>query len=79
MWWCWTESPNLLVTSKILDNAHARIERGDKIALIGANGKGKSTVLRIIDGSEPIQGHREDGYNVIKSFFCHNTSWKPWV
>lgn len=57
---------------KILDNAHARIERGDKIALIGANGKGKSTVLRIIDGSEPIQGHREDGYNVIKSFFAQH-------
>lgn len=41
---------------QILKNTTARIERGDKIALIGANGKGKSTVLRIIDGSEPIKG-----------------------
>ncbi len=57
---------------QILDNAHARIERGDKIALIGANGKGKSTVLRIIDGSEPIAGRREEGYNVIKSFFAQH-------
>lgn len=57
---------------EILDNAHARIERGDKIALIGANGKGKSTVLRIIDGSEPIEGRREEGYNVIKSFFAQH-------
>ncbi|SHN14846.1 ATP-binding cassette, subfamily F, member 3 [Cyclobacterium lianum] len=56
----------------ILGNAHARIERGDKIALIGANGKGKSTLLRIIDGSEPIQGEREEGYNVIKSFFAQH-------
>lgn len=57
---------------QILKNTTARIERGDKIALIGANGKGKSTVLRIIDGSEPIQGKREEGYNLIKSFFAQH-------
>lgn len=57
---------------KILDMATARIERGDKIALIGANGKGKSTVLRIINGSETFTGHREEGYNVIKSFFAQH-------
>lgn len=57
---------------QILDQASARIERGDKIALIGANGKGKSTVLRIINGSETFTGHREEGYNVIKSFFAQH-------
>ncbi len=57
---------------RILKNANARIERGDKIALIGANGKGKSTLLRIINGTEPIQGKREEGYNVIKSFFAQH-------
>ncbi|EAZ79993.1 ABC-F family ATP-binding cassette domain-containing protein [Algoriphagus machipongonensis] len=56
----------------ILKNTTARIERGDKIALIGANGKGKSTLLRIIDGSEKINGEREEGYNVIKSFFAQH-------
>lgn len=56
----------------ILKNTTARIERGDKIALIGANGKGKSTLLRIIDGSEKIKGEREEGYNVIKSFFAQH-------
>jgi len=56
----------------ILKNASARIERGDKIALIGANGKGKSTLLRIIDGSEKVDGYREEGYNVIKSFFAQH-------
>jgi len=57
----------------ILKNATARIERGDKIALIGANGKGKSTLLRIIDGSEQnLQGERKEGYNVIKSFFAQH-------
>ncbi|WP_209331947.1 ribosomal protection-like ABC-F family protein [Lunatimonas salinarum] len=57
---------------QILQNTSARIERGDKIALIGANGKGKSTLLRIIDGSEKIDGKREEGYNVIKSFFAQH-------
>ncbi len=56
----------------ILKNTSARIERGDKIALIGANGKGKSTLLRIIDGTEKIQGERTEGYNVIKSFFAQH-------
>src|SRR3954454_20419840 len=32
----------------IIENSEAEINRGDKIALIGANGKGKSTVLRMI-------------------------------
>ena len=48
------------------------IERGDKIALIGANGKGKSTLLRIIDGSEPIDGERILGHNVIDSFYAQH-------
>lgn len=56
----------------ILRKTTARIERGDKIALIGANGKGKSTLLRIIDGTEPVSGKREFGYNVIKSFFAQH-------
>lgn len=56
----------------ILRNTTARIQRGDKIALIGANGKGKSTLLRIIDGTEPISGKSTYGYNVIKSFFAQH-------
>ncbi len=56
----------------ILKNTTARIERGDKIALIGANGKGKSTLLRIIAGSEVLQGARQEGHNVIKSFFAQH-------
>ncbi len=56
----------------ILKNTNAIIERGDKIALIGANGKGKSTLLRIIDGSEPIEGERKLGYNVINAFYAQH-------
>ena len=48
------------------------MKAGDKIALIGANGKGKSTLLRIIDGSEPIDGERILGHNVIDSFYAQH-------
>ena len=57
---------------KILEKTNAIIERGDKIALIGANGKGKSTMLRIIAGTEPIEGERTLGYNVLMGFFAQH-------
>lgn len=56
----------------ILKNTSATINRGDKIALIGANGKGKSTLLRIISGSENIEGERRTGHNVIESFYAQH-------
>lgn len=56
----------------ILKNTNAIIERGDKIALIGANGKGKSTLLRIIANDEPVQGERTIGYNVIYGFYAQH-------
>ena len=56
----------------ILKNTAGRIERGDKIALIGANGKGKSTLLRIIAGTELGQGTRVEGHNLIKAFFAQH-------
>jgi ATP-binding cassette, subfamily F, member 3 len=56
----------------ILEETNATIHRGDKIALIGANGKGKSTLLRIIDGSENIDGERRMGHNVIDSFYAQH-------
>lgn len=59
-------------TLTILKNSNATIERGDKIALIGANGKGKSTLLRIISGTESIEGERTLGYNVIQGFYAQH-------
>jgi ATP-binding cassette subfamily F protein 3 len=57
---------------EILKNTSIAIERGDKIALVGANGKGKSTLLRIIAGTEPVQGERSMGYNVIPAFYAQH-------
>lgn len=57
---------------QILENTGAEIDRGDKIALIGANGKGKSTLLRIIAGTESFTGEREWGYNVQESFYAQH-------
>lgn len=56
----------------ILDHAKAEINRGDKIALIGANGKGKSTLLRVIAGTEKFQGKRIPGHNVETSFYAQH-------
>jgi ATP-binding cassette subfamily F protein 3 len=59
-------------TQTILENAFAEIERGDKIALIGANGKGKSTLLRIVAGMESFEGERVWGHNVDESFYAQH-------
>lgn len=57
---------------QILKKASAEINRGDKIGLIGANGKGKSTLLRIIAGTEPVDGERTPGHNVVQSFYAQH-------
>ncbi|MBC7743583.1 MAG: ABC-F family ATP-binding cassette domain-containing protein [Flavobacterium sp.] len=57
----------------ILKNATATIEKGDKIALIGANGRGKSTLLKIIAGADKdYTGMCETGHNVTQTFFAQH-------
>ncbi len=57
----------------IFENSTIEIDRGDKIALIGANGKGKSTLLRIIAGVESFtNGDRKWGHNVEESFYAQH-------
>jgi ATP-binding cassette subfamily F protein 3 len=61
--------PNL----PILTNTTATIEKGDKIALIGANGRGKSTLLRIIASADKkFEGTCETGHNVTQTFFAQH-------
>lgn len=57
---------------KIVEDTSVEINRGDKIALIGANGKGKSTLLRMIAGTEPFEGQRIPGHNVKQSFYAQH-------
>ena len=57
---------------RILGKTESTILRGDKIALIGANGRGKSTLLRMIFGSEPYHGKSEMTHNVVASFFAQH-------
>ena len=56
----------------ILDHTSITMERGDKIALIGANGRGKSTALRVVAGTEPIEGKRRLGHNVMFTFYAQH-------
>ena len=58
--------------NEVIKDSQLIIERGDKIAMIGANGKGKSTLLRIINGSEPFEGKYQPGYNVIQAFYAQH-------
>ncbi len=56
----------------ILKNSQISIRRSDKIGLIGANGLGKSTLLRIIHQTEPFIGKIQYGHNVIPAFFAQH-------
>lgn len=61
--------PNL----EILRNTNGLIEKGDKIALIGANGKGKSTLLRIVaEDDQNFEGKAIKGHNVSQTFFAQH-------
>ncbi len=57
---------------RILTKTNGTLERGDHVALIGANGRGKSTLLRIIAGTEPVNGERRLGHNVSFSFYAQH-------
>lgn len=56
----------------IFKNTDAEINRGDKIALVGANGKGKSTLMRIIADMETFEGERSGWHNVKESFYAQH-------
>ena len=56
----------------LFDDVNREIVRGDKIALIGANGTGKSTFLSIIADELPFEGTRKQGHNVEPSFYAQH-------
>jgi ATP-binding cassette subfamily F protein 3 len=58
---------------ELFKHAQATIERGDKIALIGANGRGKSTLLRIITQQEQAEEAKmEWGHQVKVAFYAQH-------
>jgi len=56
----------------IVQQVSGEILRNDKIALIGANGTGKSTLLRIISNEELFDGDVINGHNVEQSFYAQH-------
>ncbi len=54
---------------RVLQGVDLRIDRGDKIALVGHNGLGKTTLLRLLAGMlTPVEGRRVLGHNVVLGY-----------
>jgi len=57
----------------IFDGLDLRIDKGDRIAVVGVNGAGKSTLARIMAGTEPFQsGEVEKGINTVLGYFAQS-------
>ena len=56
----------------VFRNANLTIERGDKIAFVGRNGEGKSTLVKCIMGEIPFEGNLKLGHNVMIGYFAQN-------
>ncbi len=57
----------------VFRNADIEIKRGEKVAFIGRNGEGKTTMMRVIMGElEPISGEARVGHNVQIGYYAQN-------
>ncbi|MFT6235785.1 MAG: ATP-binding cassette subfamily F protein 3 [Lentimonas sp.] len=57
----------------IFDGLDLRIDKGDRIAVVGVNGAGKSTLARIMAGTEVFQGGTVDkGINTVLGYFAQS-------
>jgi ATP-binding cassette subfamily F protein 3 len=57
----------------VFDRVSLHIERGDRIALVGPNGVGKSTLMRMLSGEEaPDAGTHTLGHNVVMQYFAQD-------
>jgi ATP-binding cassette subfamily F protein 3 len=58
---------------QVFKDVRFRIDRGDRVALVGVNGAGKSTLIRLLTGSEPpTEGHIKLGHNVVSEYFAQD-------
>ena len=57
----------------VFRNADIEVKRGEKVALIGRNGEGKTTLMRVITGElSPLEGEARLGYNVKVGYYAQN-------
>ena len=57
----------------VFRDADIEVKRGEKVALIGRNGEGKTTLMRVIAGElTPIEGEAKRGYNVAMGYYAQN-------
>ncbi|HEY8405106.1 MAG TPA: ABC-F family ATP-binding cassette domain-containing protein [Flavobacteriales bacterium] len=59
---------------RLFKGVDLQIVRGQKIALVGKNGVGKSTLIRMIMGKEPHEGELRKGYSVEVGYYAQNQS-----
>lgn len=57
---------------QVLKGISLEIARGDKIALVGKNGQGKTTFVRCLLGQIPYEGEIEKGHNVHLGYYAQN-------
>ncbi len=57
---------------QVFDNATFTIRRGEKVAFVGKNGEGKSTLVKCIMGEIPFTGELKIGHNVKIGYFAQN-------
>lgn len=57
----------------VFRGADMEIKRGEKVAFIGRNGEGKTTMMRVINGElAPVSGEARTGYNVQMGYYAQN-------
>lgn len=59
-------------THIVFSNVNITIERGQKVAFVGKNGEGKSTLVKCIMNEIPFEGELKIGHNVIIGYFAQN-------
>ena len=59
-------------THLVFDHVNLTIRRGEKVAFVGKNGEGKSTLVKCIMGEIPFDGHLKIGHNVQIGYFAQN-------
>ena len=56
----------------VFDHVNLTIKRGEKVAFVGKNGEGKSTLVKCIMGEIPFEGNLKVGHNIQIGYFAQN-------